>query len=213
MTQRVSRRAALATIGAGGGVFLAAVLMVRSGVTAVDGRWFLALNDPPPSVTHPLDLAARAFTPIGLALAAVVALTFAVVRARSAWPLVWAAVAAILGWLSADLAKLVVARPRPSAALVEAVLRQAPARGTSFPSSHTAIAVAVVLALVPFLPTWVVPIGIAYAAAVAWSRIFLGVHYLLDVLAGAALGTVAGGCVWLAMRVWRRTGPAPPPSD
>jgi membrane-associated phospholipid phosphatase len=33
-----------------------------------------------------------------------------------------------------------------------AVLRQRPALGTSFPSSHTAVTVAVVIALVPFLP-------------------------------------------------------------
>ena len=79
-----------------------------------------------------------------------------------------------------------------------AVLRQEPAHGTSFPSSHTAVTLAVVIALVPFLARPFAAVGIGYAVLVGWSRVYLGVHYPLDVLAGAGLGLAAGGMIVLA---------------
>src|ERR1700729_3185473 len=81
-----------------------------------------------------------------------------------------------------------------------AVLRQQPAHGTSFPSSHTAVALAVVVALVPFLARPLAAAGIGYAVLVGWSRVYLGVHYPLDVLAGAGIGIAVGGVGLLALR-------------
>ena len=41
------------------------------------------------------------------------------------------------------------------------------------------------------MPRWRVP-ALAVAALVGFSRIYLGVHYMLDVLAGALLGAAIG---------------------
>src|SRR6202042_3500529 len=96
-----------------------------------------------------------------------------------------------------------------------AVLRQQPAHGTSFPSSHTAVALAVVVALVPFLARPLAAAGIAYAGLVGWSRVYLGVHYPLDVLAGAGIGMAVGGVILLALQALLRracraaNGPTP----
>ena len=79
-----------------------------------------------------------------------------------------------------------------------AVLRQQPAHGTSFPSSHTAVTLAVAIALAPFLARPFAAAGIGYAVLVGWSRVYLGVHYPLDVLAGAGIGMAAGGLIVLA---------------
>ncbi len=93
--------------------------------------------------------------------------------------------------------------------VADAVLRQQPAHGTSFPSSHTAVTLAVAIALVPFLPRALAGAGIGYAVLVGWSRVYLGVHYPLDVLAGAGIGMAVGGLVLLALGVLlRRAGEA-----
>ena len=58
----------------------------------------------------------------------------------------------------------------------------------SFPSGHTITAFAVAVSLSLFYPS--LAIGLLFcAASVAASRILLGMHFLSDVLAGAAIGT------------------------
>jgi undecaprenyl-diphosphatase len=59
----------------------------------------------------------------------------------------------------------------------------------SFPSGHTITAFAVAVSLSMFYPT--LAIGLLFCAlSVAASRILLGMHFLSDVLAGAAIGSV-----------------------
>jgi undecaprenyl-diphosphatase len=77
--------------------------------------------------------------------------------------------------------------------------------GESFPSGHTADAV-VLFGFVAFLifhlapKQWKVPgVILAWAAAlfVAYTRLYLGVHYLSDVVAGASIGFIclSGGVI------------------
>lgn len=61
----------------------------------------------------------------------------------------------------------------------------------SFPSGHTITAFAVAVSLSMFYPA--LAIGLLFCAlSVAGSRILLGMHFLSDVLAGAAIGTLLG---------------------
>ena len=61
----------------------------------------------------------------------------------------------------------------------------------SFPSGHTITAFAMALSLSAFYP--VMLIGLLFCAfSVALSRILLGMHFLSDVLAGAAIGSALG---------------------
>ena len=86
--------------------------------------------------------------------------------------------------------KLVVDRARPD------VLRLSNALGSSFPSGHTTAAAASMAAFALLLGrgrsrrTKIALAGVAggLAACVACTRVFLGVHWFTDVLAGLALG-------------------------
>jgi len=62
---------------------------------------------------------------------------------------------------------------------------------SSFPSGHTAGSFAAATALAAFYPDDR-PLLIAFASAVGLSRVYLGHHFLSDVLAGAALGSGLG---------------------
>jgi len=61
----------------------------------------------------------------------------------------------------------------------------------SFPSGHTITAFAVTAALAGFYPE-MLPGLIFCAISIAASRVVLGMHFLSDVLAGAALGVTLG---------------------
>jgi undecaprenyl-diphosphatase len=67
----------------------------------------------------------------------------------------------------------------------------------SFPSGHTITAFAVAVSLSRFYPE--LSLGLFFCAlSVAASRILLGMHFLSDVLAGAAIGSgLACAAVWL----------------
>jgi undecaprenyl-diphosphatase len=135
-----------------------------------------------------------------IALAAVLA-----VLARRP-PLFTTLVTAATVWtadLLATLLKALVDRQRPYEVIPEAdpLLRWDVAG--SFPSGHAATSAAGAVVLAYLLGRWGLWLGLL-AAAVAFSRVYVGVHYPVDVLAGAALGAGVG---LLAIAVVRRLRP------
>ena len=192
-------------------LFAASALPVKAGATSWDARLFRILNQVPPAVASVLTPLSRLFGPAGIIAVVLLAVVYVVARNRSVLPAAAAAVAAGAAWVLANVAKVIADRPRPYEVMAGAVLRQQPAHGTSFPSSHTAVALAVVIALAPFLARPLAAAGIAYAGLVGWSRVYLGVHYPLDVLAGAGIGMAVAGVILLALQaLLRRAGRAAP---
>lgn len=99
-----------------------------------------------------------------------------------------------LAWITVSLIRRGFPLPRPAAfKLGSQWLAHSGSAG--FPSHHAAGAFAcwAALALSPALRARrpLVLAGLAIAAAIAWSRVYLGVHFPKDVLVGAATGCVA----------------------
>jgi undecaprenyl-diphosphatase len=68
----------------------------------------------------------------------------------------------------------------------------------SFPSGHALNAFAIGSVIAFSFPLLAVPV-IVVAASVAASRVVLGLHWLSDVLAGAAAGGLIGAAVWFTL--------------
>ena len=86
--------------------------------------------------------------------------------------------------------KALVARPRPSLVLTDVFLL-AKEKSMSFPSNHAATSFMAATALTAYFKRYAA-VFYSFAAAVAVSRVYMGVHYPSDVLAGAVIGIAIG---------------------
>jgi undecaprenyl-diphosphatase len=87
-----------------------------------------------------------------------------------------------------NILKYIINRPRPF--ITYDIIEKISAGGSpSFPSGHTSDAFAIATALTIAYPKWYIIIPLySWAFLVAYSRLFVGVHYLSDVIAGATIG-------------------------
>src|SRR5204862_3497955 len=113
------------------------------------------------------------------------ALVLAFVR-RSVWPFVLTAVAVLVADGVAGLVKLAVGEKRPDE---PGSLVSIP-HSHSFPSGHAATAAAAATMLSALYPRGT-PFFVVLAAAIAYSRLYVGVHFPLDVVGGAVIGVAS----------------------
>ena len=125
--------------------------------------------------------------------------------AASRGGMIWLFVDALIAWRRArwrDFAALVlavllatiVARVRPFVASPAVLVIGGRPHDASFPSGHAANAFASALILSTTVPRGRI-VWWPVAAAIAYSRIYLGVHYPLDVIGGAFVGLVCAALV------------------
>ncbi|MBI5799711.1 MAG: phosphatase PAP2 family protein, partial [Verrucomicrobia bacterium] len=102
--------------------------------------------------------------------------------------------------------KHAIARPRPFVPMPESITLVGRTASFSLPSAHAAnMAAAAMVAFLFFRRSWRVMVPLA--AAVAFSRVYNGVHYVSDVLIGATLGAgYAAVMVWALDRCWQWAG-------
>lgn len=106
--------------------------------------------------------------------------------------------------------KPTVARIRPcnEITLANDIIHRVPCgSGYSFPSAHATnhFAIAVFLIFV-FYHRWkpILPIGLFWAFIISFSQIYVGVHYPIDTMAGAILGTLIG---LLTSKIYKKLQP------
>lgn len=108
-------------------------------------------------------------------------------------------------WIFSQGLRNLVCRPRPPFALSDVILRTGVTQSFSFPSSHAGNAVGVAtIILAGYRPLGWVLLG--YAALVAYSRVYCGVHFPLDIAVGSVLGALLATGLWKLTARW---APAP----
>ena len=102
-----------------------------------------------------------------------------------------------------QILKRIFLRPRPYLVLEGLVYLVPPESSTCFPSGHAASGFVCAYLLTRSFGK---KGALAYipATLIALSRVYVGVHYLSDVLAGMALGTLVGAAVWAAAGLYQK---------
>ncbi len=181
---------------------------LEQAVSALDER----VHDLAVALEQPLAVEiARAFDKIGIWVSRPVFIlgvaAILLVLRRWAGFAVWL-LSMVVAWVASPYIKLAYERERPTDGLVEA-------GGYAFVSGHATtaatLALAAVLVLVPAGPRrqrwlWV---ALAYTLLMAWSRVYLRVHWLSDTLAGMALGAAIALTLALIASWWYATRPLP----
>ncbi len=104
----------------------------------------------------------------------------------------------LVNFITTIILKDIVKRERPFKSYPE-IEKEATGGGYSFPSGHTSSAFATATSLSMAIPKWyVIAPSFAWASAVGYSRMHLGVHYPTDVFAGALLGS---GSAFLTFKI------------
>lgn len=105
---------------------------------------------------------------------------------------------AVADFVSASIIKKEVQRLRPcnEPGLHGTIISRVPCgSGFSFPSSHASnhFAIAIFISLAFHKKwRWIWLVSLLWAASICYAQIYVGVHYPVDIIAGAAFGTLIG---------------------
>ena len=187
------------------------VTTLMSGLLALDTWTFHVINrsfqNPLFDLVMPILSTKRYF----LLPAAVVILMLVVWGGRRMWVVLAVAVAAVaFSDMGTNLIKAALHRTRPCHVLHDVHLLAGCTGSFSLPSNHASNMFALAAVGCLGLPRWRWVL-VVLAAGVAYSRVYLGVHYPGDVLAGAVWGGAVGwACSALSVRLCPGNRTSPP---
>lgn len=171
-----------------------------------------------PALDHAVTLYTDLGGPVGMSVLATVLTVLMVWRWRSRTPLVLVLIAVAGSLAMTTTGKAVVGRTRPPLADAVPPYETSP----SFPSGHTLNATVITTVLVYLVlrrlesavaRTAVVVVGAGFVVTMGLSRVFLGHHWLTDVVAGWALGLGWAAAVITAHRLFLTVRRTAEPAD
>ena len=168
-------------------------------------QWF---NDPPQPFAAVFAATSPLLRPVPLLVGSVLLLGWIVFGARPDVQrlglLRLLVIAVTLSELIAQVIKRIAAQPRPLSVTpgLDAHGYPTDPYGYAYPSAHTAVVVAVATALWPWMRRPQRVVAVVVAALVAGNRLYIGAHWPIDVVGGAAIGLLAGSVCWLAATRW-----------
>ncbi|MEY2453728.1 MAG: hypothetical protein QOD92_3302 [Acidimicrobiaceae bacterium] len=183
-------------------------VLAKGPLTRLDGSVANRLNDwvhNSPTTVRVLDVITNIGKPITLFVIVTAAVAYLLWRRRIRLAL-YLVVTSVLGGLIDTAVKVLVNRPRP-----EVDHPIASALGKSFPSGHamssTVTYGALALVFLPVLPRRWRPVALSVVVllvlAIGTSRLFLGVHFVSDVIGGFVLGLAWLAASTAAFSIWR----------
>jgi membrane-associated phospholipid phosphatase len=168
-------------------------------------KWF---NHPPQPISAVFAVVNPLCRPIPLIVLGVVFIVwvlFAARRLSDRRELLRAAIVTLfLAELSAQVMKQIANQPRPLAVIPGIDNHGYPIQphGNAYPSAHTAAVVALVAGLWPWMRWPQRVVGMIAAILVALNRLYIGAHWPIDILGGAAIGVFAASVSWLIADRW-----------
>lgn len=135
----------------------------------------------------------RSITHVGGATFSITSVMLAIWLLRDEWrdTAIASAIALALSHIPVTMMKKIYPRKRPYISLHKTKVTKNPLTDHSFPSGHTTAIFSVIVPFLLYAPALAVCL-LPIAVSVAVSRIYLGLHYPSDVLAGCMLGTLFG---------------------
>ncbi len=119
------------------------------------------------------------------------------------------ATTALTTQFSTTLLKYAVGRDRPPTVVLDPEPLLDVPTTSSFPSGHSSSSFACAFVLSRLAPRLTVPLFVL-AALIAYSRVYVGVHYPLDVVAGALFGLLVATALLRLLGALRRSPPGTP---
>jgi len=165
------------------GLALARAAVRGDDIGPLELRVFRTVNHLPDGLRAPLWIVMQSGTLAAVPLAALTARASG--RPRLARRLL---VGGTTTWALSKLVKQSVRRPRPTTLLADTRPRGRAQSGLGFVSGHAGVAAGLCAAALPELGPRGRRLAIAIATTVAASRLYIGAHFPLDVVGGAALG-------------------------
>lgn len=167
--------------------------------------WF---NDPPQPLAAVCAVVNRLLRPVPLILLGMLLIGWVWLSTRNRTERLEIARAAVLAIAAAELftqiGKHLANQPRPLTVLPGLDDHGYPIQphGNAFPSAHTAVVVAMVGALWPWMRWPQRAVAVALALLVMLNRLYIGAHWPIDIIGGAALGALAASGCWLIAARW-----------